>query len=116
MSTLPPSQSYLARQSQAQALAEEDVKPSPPLTYATASPAPVQSQSSTAQTVFLVLLFLTNILLIVLLALILAKVWLLESMVHGVVNSDYNGASWVKVGGTVDVGYVVQTVAVRAVS
>ena len=47
---------------------------------------------------------------------ILVKVWLLENMLHGVVNSNYNGVSWVNVGGTVVVGYVVQTVAVRAVS
>jgi hypothetical protein len=86
MSNLPPSQSFQERNSQV----PSESKPTYPTT---STSVPSQPAKSTSQTVLLALLFLTNIILIALLSLLLAKVWILEGIVKG----------GVTVGGTVDV-------------
>jgi hypothetical protein len=88
--TKPPSESFQARQSQLSNPSPAAAKPET-TTYVSQAPKP-----SSAPTILLTLLFLTNLLLIALLSILVAKVWLLENLVK-------NG---IQVGGTVDVGTV----------
>jgi hypothetical protein len=99
----PPSQSFLERQSQ---IGVPVSNPSPTYVYTPRQKSPI------GLLVLLTFIFITNILIVALLALLLAKTWLVWELLGSVVNGDNSLAIY----GSVDVGYVEHTVTVQPVN
>ena len=99
----PPSQSFLERQSQ---IGVPVSNPSPTYVYTPRQKSPI------SLLVLLIFIFITNILIAALLALLLAKTWLVWELLGSLVNGNNSLAIY----GSVDVGYVEHTVTVQPVT